>query len=89
MASGNGIDFSGNGDGSGTMSSELLDDYEKALLNLHNWLPVTSLPLLISILKICKRVFFNKLLRLLDVPLSIHPMVRFRYFMYWWFTVCQ
>ena len=29
-ASGNGIDFSATGDGSGTMSSELLDDYEEA-----------------------------------------------------------
>ena len=29
MASGNGIDFSATGDGSGTMSSELLDDYEE------------------------------------------------------------
>ena len=34
VASGHGIDFSATGDGSGTMSNELLDDYEEELLRL-------------------------------------------------------
>ena len=37
MASGNGIDFSATGDGSGTDSSELLDDYEEG-----SWTPTIT-----------------------------------------------
>ena len=37
MANGHGIDFSATGDGSGTMTSELLDDYEEG-----NWSPALS-----------------------------------------------
>jgi hypothetical protein len=37
FASGNGIDFSATGDGSGTMSSELLDDYEEG-----SWTPTIT-----------------------------------------------